>query len=174
MHAASGMSAKLADFNIQQATGCAMHILKRLFFVLLGSLVGYGLWTLFFDHYFLSAVAAALIVNQRNDAILFRILGDENLVIAVMLFVASLLRTFPASVILGAAMGFLLPHTRYKRSLCYAVLIWPLALYSWQLVRPHVDDASKGVYILQAVAIYALFYLSVFVSFKLFKKEKQK
>ena len=151
-----------------------MHILKRLSFLLLGGLVGYGLWTLFFDHYFLSTLAATLIVNQRNDAILFRILGDENLVIVLMLFLASMLRTFPASVISGAVMGFFLPHTRYKRTLCYAVLIWPFALYLWQLVRPHVDDASRGVYTLQSVAIYALFYLSVFVSYKLFKKEKQK
>ena len=150
-----------------------MHLLKRLSFVLLGGLTGYLLWTLFFDHTFLSALAATLVVNQRNDVFLFRILGDENLVIAVMLFVASLLRTFPASVILGATMGYLLPHIRYKRTLCYAVLIWPFALYSWQLVSHHVDDASRGVALLQAAAIYTLFYFSVFVSFKLFKKEKQ-
>jgi len=140
---------------------------------MLGGLIGYGLWTLFFDHSFLSTLASSLVVNKRNETFLAAILSNENLVIATMLFIAAMLRTFPASVLSGALVGFLLPHIRYKRSLCYAILIWPFALYVWQFVGPHVDDASRGVYMLQALAIYALFYLSVFVSFKLFKKEKQ-
>ena len=150
-----------------------MRVLKRLSLVLLGGLIGYGLWTLFFDHSFLSALASSLVVNKRNETFLATLLGNENQVIAAMLFFAAMLRTFPASVLSGTLVGFLLPYIRYKRSLCYAVLIWPFALYVWQFVGSHVDEASRGVYILQALAIYTLFYVSVFVSFKLFKKEKQ-
>ena len=173
MHVVSCMSAKLAAFNRKKYDdGGAVRILKQLSLALLGGLTGYVLWALFFDYTFLSALASSLIVNRRNEAFLATILGNENHIIAVMLFFAAMLRTLPASVISGALMGFLLPQIRFKRTLCYAVLIWPFALYAWAFIGG-LYESNRGVYMLQALAIYALFYVSVFVSFKLFKKEKQ-
>ncbi len=177
MHVVSCMSAKLAALNRKKYDdGGAVRILKQLSLALLGGLTGYVLWTLFFDYTFLSALASSLIVNRRNEAVLATLLGNENHVIAVMLFIAAMLRTLPASVISGALVGFLLPRIRFKRTLCYAVLIWPFALYVWAFIGPPPSglyESNRGVYILQALAIYALFYISVFVSFKLFEKEKQ-
>lgn len=154
--------------------GGAVRGLKRLSSVVLGGLIGYGLWRLYFDSSFLSSQAASLVVTKRNAAFLGALFGNENQVIAALLFMAAVLRTLPASVLLGTVMGFLLPRIRDQRALCYSVLIWPIARYAWHLIYPEARsffEANWGAYVLQMIAIYVVFYVSLFVSFTLLKRK---
>jgi hypothetical protein len=91
---------------------------------------------------------------------------------------------FPGSFLLGLVVGTVLPRVRAKQWLCYCVLLWPtlelVASYAW-LVQ--IESSTSPQFVLPLwkgrvqkslveFVIYSLFFVTVFVSYKIVSRGK--
>lgn len=135
-----------------------------------GLLVGCLLWQAYHLWRPVTDNAIAAVVNTTNALALASALGSVGRATLLLLGVIMILRSLTGGLILGLAVGLLLPRVRYKRLMCYAVLGWPALMWVWLSLRARgmlgadgVDQAirmwhRRGDYMLEAFYIYGVFF----------------
>lgn len=95
-----------------------------------------------------------------------------------LLWLLMLAKALPGSVVLGVAVGILLPRLGARRWLCGTILCWPLLLYVWTLLALLVFQRHGGAaltqplwqqrndWLLAGLTLYAVFFLTLFLAYR--------